>query len=43
MTELKYHVVLVIPLGYALYKHDCDNYALAKDKATMRIMVRAAR
>ena len=27
----------------ALYKHDCDNYALAKDKATMRAMVRAAK
>ena len=40
---LKYHAALVLPLGYALYEHDCDNYALAKDKATMRKMVRAAR
>jgi len=40
---LKYHVALIMPLGFALYKHDCDNYALAKDKATMRMMVRAAK
>ena len=40
---LKYHVALVSPLVNALYKHDCDNYALAKDKATLRAMVRAAR
>jgi 2-dehydropantoate 2-reductase len=40
---LKYHVALVSPLVNALYKHDCDNYALAKDKATMRQMVRAAK
>jgi len=40
---LKYHVALVNPLVNALYKHDCDNYALAKDKATMRAMVRAAK
>ena len=40
---LKYHVALVSPLVNALYKHDCDNYALAKDKATMRTMVRAAK
>lgn len=40
---LKYHMALVSPLVNALYKHDCDNYALAKDKATMRAMVRAAK
>jgi 2-dehydropantoate 2-reductase len=40
---LKYHVALVSPLVNALYKHDCDNYALGKDKATMRAMVRAAK
>ena len=40
---LKYHVALVSPLVSALYKHDCDNYALAKDKVTMRAMVRAAK
>ena len=40
---LKYHVALVSPLVSALYKHDCDNYALAHDKETLRIMVRAAK
>ncbi len=40
---LKYHVALVSPLVNALYKHDCDNYALAKDKKTIRVMVRAAK
>ena len=40
---LKYHVALVSPLVNALYKHNCDNYALAKDKTTMRAMVRAAK
>jgi 2-dehydropantoate 2-reductase len=40
---LKYHVALVSPLVSALYKHDCDNYALAHDKEILRIMVRAAK
>jgi 2-dehydropantoate 2-reductase len=40
---LKYHVALISPLTNGLYKYDCDNYALAKDKATMRVMVRAAK
>lgn len=40
---LKYHVALVSPLVNALYKHDCNNYDLAKDKTTMRTMIRAAR
>ena len=40
---LKYHVALVSPLGNALYKHNCDNYALAEDEATIRMMVRAAK
>jgi len=40
---LKYHVALVSPLVNALYKHGCDNYALAKDKATMRAMLRVAK
>lgn len=48
MTEdidgwLKYHVALVSPLANALYKHECDNYALAKDKEIIRVMVRAAK
>lgn len=40
---MKYHVALVSPLANALYKHECDNYALAKDKATLGVMVRAAK
>ena len=40
---LKYHVALVSPLVNALYKHDCDNYALAHDKETLQTMVRAAK
>jgi 2-dehydropantoate 2-reductase len=39
---LKYHVALVSPLVNALYKHGCDNYALARDKKTLQAMVRAA-
>jgi 2-dehydropantoate 2-reductase len=40
---LKYHVALVSPLVGALYKHDCDNYKAAKDKETLRALVRAAK
>ena len=40
---LKYHVALVSPLVGALYKHDCDNYRAAKDKETLRALVRAAK
>lgn len=40
---LKYHVALISPLANALYKHECDNYALAKDTETLRVMVRAAK
>jgi 2-dehydropantoate 2-reductase len=40
---LKYHVALVSPLVGALYKHDCDNYRAAKDKETLRTLVRAAK
>ena len=40
---LKYHVALVSPLVGALYKHDCDNYQAAKDKETLRALVRAAK
>jgi 2-dehydropantoate 2-reductase len=40
---LKYHVALVSPLVGALYKHDCDNYEAAKDKETLRALVRAAK
>lgn len=40
---LKYHVALISPLAGALYKHDCDNYRAAKDKETLRAVVRAAK
>jgi 2-dehydropantoate 2-reductase len=40
---LKYHAALISPLVNALFKHGCDNYALARDRDTMRLMVRAAR
>lgn len=40
---LKYHVALVSPLVGALYKHDCDNYRAARDKETLRALVRAAK
>jgi len=40
---LKYHVALVSPFVGALYKYDCDNYQVAKDKDTLRTLVRAAR
>ncbi len=39
---LKYHVALVSPLVGALYEHNCDNYALARDKEALRVLVRAA-
>lgn len=40
---LKYHVAMVSPLANGLYKHQCDNRALAKDTATVRTMIRAAK
>ena len=40
---LKYHVALVSPLGNALYIHNCDNYALARDKEGLRLFVRACK
>ncbi len=40
---LKYHVAMISPLVNALYKYNCDNYALAKDKETLRVMIRAAK
>jgi len=40
---LKYHVALVSPLANALLKHDCDNYALARDRETLRVFVRACK
>ena len=38
---LKYHLALILPLVCALYKHDSDNYALAKDDETIRLIIRA--
>jgi 2-dehydropantoate 2-reductase len=40
---LKYHVARISPLVNALYKHNGDNYALARDKGTIRAVVRAAK
>jgi 2-dehydropantoate 2-reductase len=40
---LKYHAALVIPIACILYKHDCDNYALAKDEESIRLFIRACR
>lgn len=40
---LRYHVALVIPVVCALYKHDCDNYRVAEDRDTLRMIVRAAK
>ena len=40
---LNNHVGLVSPLVGALYKHNCDNYQAAKDKETLRALVRAAK
>ena len=40
---LKYHVALVSPFVGALYRHDCDNYETARDRALVRSLVRAAK
>ena len=40
---LKYHAALVIPIACILYRHDCDNYALAKDEESIRLFIRACR
>ena len=40
---LKYHAAFVIPIGCVLYKHDCDNYALARDEGSIRLFIRACR
>jgi len=40
---LKYHVALVSPIANALQKHDCDNYALAADRETLLLLVRACK
>jgi 2-dehydropantoate 2-reductase len=40
---LKSHVALVIPIVHALYRAGGDNYALARDSKTVRLMLRAVR
>jgi len=40
---LKYHAAFVLPLSYCLYKHNCDNYAVAKSPETKLEMVKAAK
>jgi 2-dehydropantoate 2-reductase len=40
---LKYHAALVIPIACVLYKHDCDNYALAKSEESIRLFIRVCR
>jgi len=40
---LKYHAALVIPIACVLYKHDCDNYALANNEESIRLFIRACR
>jgi 2-dehydropantoate 2-reductase len=40
---LKYHAALVIPIACVLYKHECDNYALARDDESIRLFIRACR
>jgi len=38
---LKGHVALVVPILFALNRHGSDNQALARDRATLRLMARA--
>ncbi len=40
---LKYHAAFVIPIGYSLYRHDWDNHALAGDKESIRLYIRACK
>jgi 2-dehydropantoate 2-reductase len=40
---LKYHAALVCPIACVLYKHDCDNYALAKNEESTPLFIRACR
>jgi len=40
---LKYHAALVLPIACVLYKHDCDNYVLAKDEKSIRLFIRVCR
>ncbi|UCF05919.1 MAG: ketopantoate reductase family protein [bacterium] len=40
---LKYHAAFILPIAYSLYKHDCDNYALAGDDKGIRQFIRACK
>lgn len=40
---LKYHGAFVIPIGLGIYRHRCDLEALASDRETLLLMIRAAR
>lgn len=40
---LKAHVALVLPILFGLDRHGLDNEALARDRATMRLVARAVR
>jgi|GEM_PF-461654 len=40
---LKYHVAFVSPIANALYMQRCDNFALAKDRESIRLLIRACK
>ena len=40
---LRYHAALILPIGFALHKHDCDNYALSRDRESIGQFIRACR
>jgi len=40
---LKGHVAMVVPILFALRRHEGDNQALARDRATLRLMANAVR
>lgn len=40
---LKYHAAFVIPIGCAIYRHGGDLRALAKDRETLRLAIRASK
>ena len=40
---LKYHAALVLPIAFALYKHDCNNYALSGNRESIRQFILACR
>ena len=40
---LKYHAAFVVPIGNAIYKHDCDPRAAAGDRETLQTVVHACK